>query len=276
MSSTRLAELCAHAEAANARACGSCSSSCRSSRSRRSQQALDVVRRAVDRPEAGVLVDTLHLARSGGTPDDLARDRPATLLPYLQLADAPASSPGRSRGAARRGAARSAAAGRRACCRSQRCSIACLRVPVSVELRSRQLMDEFTRTRWNGRSSARSDSTRRSARGWSETPLRSVRRRSATDSARAALSAKASESAAARTASTSASGGHDAAPTDSETGVSVDRPVRGASDRGRPSTRSGRVDRRSPTTRMPNSSPPRRATSAPGGAASSEHPTRRP
>ena len=55
------------------------------------QQALDVTA-AVDRPEAGVVVDSLHLARSGGSPDDLRGIDP-TLLPYLQLADAPASSP---------------------------------------------------------------------------------------------------------------------------------------------------------------------------------------
>jgi sugar phosphate isomerase/epimerase len=41
---------------------------------------------------AGVLVDTLHLARSGGTVADLAAV-PTTRLPYLQLADAPAEAP---------------------------------------------------------------------------------------------------------------------------------------------------------------------------------------
>jgi sugar phosphate isomerase/epimerase len=54
-------------------------------------EALDVVS-AAGRPNAGVLVDTLHLARSGGSPDDLvAVDRDQ--LPYLQLADAPLESP---------------------------------------------------------------------------------------------------------------------------------------------------------------------------------------
>ena len=42
----------------------------------------------VDRSNLGVLVDTLHLARSGGTPADLGSFNP-TLFPYLQLADAP-------------------------------------------------------------------------------------------------------------------------------------------------------------------------------------------
>ena len=53
--------------------------------------ALEVVL-AAGRPNAGVLVDTLHLARSGGSPADLAAVDPA-LLPYLQLADAPADAP---------------------------------------------------------------------------------------------------------------------------------------------------------------------------------------
>jgi sugar phosphate isomerase/epimerase len=44
------------------------------------------------RPNGGVLVDTLHLARSGGSPADLVTVDPA-LLPYLQVADAPATVP---------------------------------------------------------------------------------------------------------------------------------------------------------------------------------------
>jgi sugar phosphate isomerase/epimerase len=54
-------------------------------------QAVGIVER-VDRPEVAVLVDTLHLARSGGVPADLATVDPR-LLPYLQLADASASAP---------------------------------------------------------------------------------------------------------------------------------------------------------------------------------------
>ena len=45
-----------------------------------------------DRPNGAVLVDTLHLARSGGHPSDL-REVPRRLLPYLQVADAPRESP---------------------------------------------------------------------------------------------------------------------------------------------------------------------------------------
>ena len=47
---------------------------------------------AVDRPNAAVLVDNLHLARTGGTPGDVATLDPAR-LPYVQLCDAPAASP---------------------------------------------------------------------------------------------------------------------------------------------------------------------------------------
>lgn len=52
-------------------------------------EALAVVERTGD-GEVGVLVDVLHLARSGATPADLARVDPHR-LPYLQLCDAPAT-----------------------------------------------------------------------------------------------------------------------------------------------------------------------------------------
>jgi sugar phosphate isomerase/epimerase len=42
----------------------------------------------VAHPNAKVLIDALHLTRSGGTPDDVARVDPASLA-YLQLCDAP-------------------------------------------------------------------------------------------------------------------------------------------------------------------------------------------
>ena len=54
-------------------------------------EALHVVRSA-GRPNSGVLVDTLHLARSGGTPADLLAAG-AAMFPYLQLADAPSEPP---------------------------------------------------------------------------------------------------------------------------------------------------------------------------------------
>ncbi len=54
-------------------------------------QALAVLD-AVDRPNAAVLVDNLHLARTGGTPDDVAEIDPSR-LPYVQLCDALAAVP---------------------------------------------------------------------------------------------------------------------------------------------------------------------------------------
>lgn len=48
---------------------------------------------AAAQPNGGVLVDTLHLFRSGGTLQDLAAVDPA-LLPYAQWCDAPAEPPG--------------------------------------------------------------------------------------------------------------------------------------------------------------------------------------
>ncbi|WP_420452284.1 sugar phosphate isomerase/epimerase family protein [Ilumatobacter sp.] len=55
-------------------------------------QALAILDR-VDRPNAGVLVDALHLDRTGGGPADVAAIDPAR-LPYAQLCDAPASASG--------------------------------------------------------------------------------------------------------------------------------------------------------------------------------------
>lgn len=54
-------------------------------------QALRVVERT-DRANAAVLVDLLHLARTGGTVADVASIDPA-LLPYVQLCDAPQAPP---------------------------------------------------------------------------------------------------------------------------------------------------------------------------------------
>jgi sugar phosphate isomerase/epimerase len=47
---------------------------------------------AIKRPNAGLLVDALHLSRSGGSPADVAAI-PAELLHYLHLCDAPAATP---------------------------------------------------------------------------------------------------------------------------------------------------------------------------------------
>ena len=56
--------------------------------------AIDVVSR-VGAPNSGILVDTLHLSRSGSTPAELAAAVAAQpgLVPYLQLADAPEAVP---------------------------------------------------------------------------------------------------------------------------------------------------------------------------------------
>jgi sugar phosphate isomerase/epimerase len=45
--------------------------------------------RAVDHPRAKLLVDALHLARSGGSPEHL-QGLPASLFSYAQICDAPA------------------------------------------------------------------------------------------------------------------------------------------------------------------------------------------
>ena len=54
-------------------------------------QALAVLD-AVDRPNANVLIDNLHLARTGGTVADVAAVAPER-LPYVQLCDGPANAP---------------------------------------------------------------------------------------------------------------------------------------------------------------------------------------
>jgi sugar phosphate isomerase/epimerase len=59
-------------------------------------QDLGAARRVVaasGQPGGGILVDALHLARSGGSPADLA-GVDASLLPYLQLCDGPRHGPG--------------------------------------------------------------------------------------------------------------------------------------------------------------------------------------
>ena len=55
------------------------------------QQALAIIE-ATDHPAAALLIDPLHLARTGGSPADVAAVR-RTLLPYAQLCDAPKIGP---------------------------------------------------------------------------------------------------------------------------------------------------------------------------------------
>ena len=73
--------------------------------SRRRLAVLD----AVDRPNASVLIDNLHLARTGGIGRRRGRRRYRTRLAYVQLCDAPAAAPDTPR---RRGARRPPHAGR--------------------------------------------------------------------------------------------------------------------------------------------------------------------
>ena len=119
-------------------------------------QALEVVRRA-ERPEAAVLVDTLHLARSAGR--RRSRGVAGDLLPYLQLADVPADTPvdlAGLRDEALHGRLLPGDGVLRLAAVLDRVTA----VPVSVELRSRQLMEEFPDPVERARG-ARSDSTRR-------------------------------------------------------------------------------------------------------------------
>jgi sugar phosphate isomerase/epimerase len=84
----RFARLCERAAAAGMRAC---LEFMRFTSVRTLEDALAVVR-AAGHPAGAVLVDMLHLIRSGGSPDDLSGIDPA-LLPYTQLCDAPAAPP---------------------------------------------------------------------------------------------------------------------------------------------------------------------------------------
>ena len=105
------------------------------------EDALDVVS-AVDAPNVAVLVDTLHLHRSGGDPSLLtAVDR--SLLPYLQVADAPAERP-TSAAALREEALHGRLLPGEGELPLGEVVAAVPGVPVSAELRSRALMDEHS------------------------------------------------------------------------------------------------------------------------------------
>jgi sugar phosphate isomerase/epimerase len=84
----RFARLCERAAAGGMRAC---LEFMRFTTVRTLAEALAVVRGA-GHPAGAVLVDMLHLIRSGGGPDELSGIDPA-LLPYSQLCDAPAAPP---------------------------------------------------------------------------------------------------------------------------------------------------------------------------------------
>ena len=84
----KLAELCEHAEPLGLRVCLEFGVF---TEVKTLQQALEVIATA-DHPLAGLLIDPLHLARSGGSPDDVRRV-PRELLPYSQFCDAWAQGP---------------------------------------------------------------------------------------------------------------------------------------------------------------------------------------
>jgi sugar phosphate isomerase/epimerase len=50
------------------------------------------VLRTLEHPSVGIVIDSLHFARSGSSPEDLV-DIPAEWFPYMQLCDGPAESP---------------------------------------------------------------------------------------------------------------------------------------------------------------------------------------
>jgi sugar phosphate isomerase/epimerase len=106
------------------------------------QQALNIVA-AINHPQAGILVDSLHLQRTGGTPHDL-KNLPPDLLPYLQICDCPADIPDSSY----ESLMEEALYGRLLPGQGQLPLAATLQavnasLPLSVEIRSRQLIDDF-------------------------------------------------------------------------------------------------------------------------------------
>lgn len=99
---------------------------------------------AVDDPAAALLIDPLHLARTGGTPNDVAAV-PRHLLPYAQFCDAPATGPGKDDVA---GIIREAIDERLQCGEGGLPLDRLLdalpeRVPLSIELRSKYLRDTW-------------------------------------------------------------------------------------------------------------------------------------
>ena len=85
----RLAQLCDRAEPTGVRVC---LEFMRFTAVRNLADALDVVSRAAH-PSAGILIDLLHVARSGTTFDEIAAADPR-LFPYVQWCDAPAEPAG--------------------------------------------------------------------------------------------------------------------------------------------------------------------------------------
>jgi sugar phosphate isomerase/epimerase len=102
--------------------------------------ALAVVARA-GHPAAGVLVDALHLARSGHRPAELAGIDPG-LLPYAQLCDAPALAPPESE-LRREALDGRCLPGEGGLPLGELLDVLPASAPLSVELRSAQLREQF-------------------------------------------------------------------------------------------------------------------------------------
>jgi sugar phosphate isomerase/epimerase len=103
--------------------------------------AVAVVQEA-NRPNGGVLVDTLHLARSGGSVEDIATV-PLWLFPYLQLADATARPDDPSPANLREEALHGRLLPGEGALPLAATLAAVPNVPISVELRSRPLMERY-------------------------------------------------------------------------------------------------------------------------------------
>ena len=105
-------------------------------------QALEVIR-AVNHPAAGILIDALHLTRNGSTAEDLAKLEPR-LLPYLQLCDAklePEDSS--SEGLIEDALYQRCLPGEGELPLTDLLKVFDNKTPISLEIRSRQLMDKF-------------------------------------------------------------------------------------------------------------------------------------
>jgi sugar phosphate isomerase/epimerase len=100
----------------------------------------------VGRPELGILIDSLHLSRANETPDDVAlaiTQSSAHRFPYLQLADAPHAPPATDAGSLIDEALHGRLLPGHGELPLSRLLAAVPHVPVSVELRSRELMTSF-------------------------------------------------------------------------------------------------------------------------------------
>ena len=116
--------------------------------------ALEIVK-AANNPSAALLIDPLHLARTGGAVADVAAI-PADLLPYAQFCDAPATGPG---GDYVPGIFSEAVDGRLQCGEGELPLDELLialpsRIPLSIEIRSKQLRDHYPDTHQRSRVTA--------------------------------------------------------------------------------------------------------------------------